>query len=203
MAEEFDKDYWEDVHRDHHADDHDPNPQLVAEATGLAPGAALDAGCGAGRDARWLAERGWRVTAVDFSEAALRQARERAAALDVEAAARIEWLAADLTGWTPPAEAFDLVSAQYVHLPTAAARDDLYRRLAAAVAPGGTLLVAGHLTPHGHTGAPTELYLDAEAVAAGFDTDAWEVVAETRPRRAADAHEDFEGDAVLKARRRS
>jgi SAM-dependent methyltransferase len=205
MSEEFDKEFWQDVHRDHHAVDHGPNPQLVAESADLAPGAALDAGCGAGADARWLAGHGWRVTAVDFSEAALHQARERAASLDAAVAERIDWVEADLTSWTPPAEAFDLVSAQYVHLTTAAAREDLYRRLAAAVAPGGTLLIAGHQTPTRHSGDPSELYLDAAALAAGFDSDQWDVLAETRAPRAADAddHEHFEGDAVLKARRRS
>ena len=44
-----------------------PNPHLVTDAAGLAPGTALDVGAGEGADAIWLAERGWRVTAVDIS----------------------------------------------------------------------------------------------------------------------------------------
>jgi 2-polyprenyl-3-methyl-5-hydroxy-6-metoxy-1,4-benzoquinol methylase len=47
------------------------NPQLVAEVVDLSPGAALDVGCGEGADAIWLAEHGWRVTAVDLSTVAL------------------------------------------------------------------------------------------------------------------------------------
>ncbi|MDI5942806.1 methyltransferase domain-containing protein, partial [Micromonospora sp. DH15] len=117
-----------------------PNPQLVAEATGLPAGRALDVGCGEGADAGWLAGRGWRVTAVDISATALERAAAHAAAAGPEVADRIEWLHADLRV-TPPAEgAYDLVSAQFMHLP-GAARRELVARLAAAVAPGGTLLI--------------------------------------------------------------
>ena len=52
-----------------------PNPQLVAEVTGLAPARALDVGSGEGADAVWLAERGWQVTAVDISTTALEPGR--------------------------------------------------------------------------------------------------------------------------------
>src|ERR671912_1383468 len=56
-----------------------PNPQLVAEASGLAPGTALDVGCGEGGDVIWLAQHGWRVTGADFSAAGLARARRHAA----------------------------------------------------------------------------------------------------------------------------
>jgi 2-polyprenyl-3-methyl-5-hydroxy-6-metoxy-1,4-benzoquinol methylase len=68
-----------------------PSRFLVAEVAGLPPGAALDLGCGAGRNAVWLAEQGWRVTAVDFSDVALRMAR----ALADERRVAVEWIEAD------------------------------------------------------------------------------------------------------------
>src|ERR687885_1951411 len=55
-----------------------PNGRLVAEVASLAPGRALDVGCGEGADAIWLAQRGWTVTAVDISDVALGRAREAA-----------------------------------------------------------------------------------------------------------------------------
>lgn len=116
-----------------------PNGVLVTEVAGLAPGQALDVGCGEGGDARWLARRGWQVTAVDISRVAL----ERAAAASADVADRIAWVRADLTVAPPPSGSFDLVSVQYFPLPRRPDHAAL-RRLLAAVAPGGTLLVAGH-----------------------------------------------------------
>jgi 2-polyprenyl-3-methyl-5-hydroxy-6-metoxy-1,4-benzoquinol methylase len=49
----------------------EPNRLFAAEIAGLEPGRALDLACGEGRNAVWLAEQGWRVTAVDFSDVAL------------------------------------------------------------------------------------------------------------------------------------
>ena len=93
-----------------------PNAQLVAEVTDLPPGTALDAGCGEGGDAHWLAGRGWRVTALDVSEVALRRAAAHAPA---EAGDRIRWQQADFTAWESDGAVFDLVSAQFLHFPSA------------------------------------------------------------------------------------
>jgi SAM-dependent methyltransferase len=112
---------------------------LVAEGAGLRPGTALDLGCGAGRNAVWLAEQGWRVTAVDFSGVALRMARDLAGQRRVE----VDWREADLLAWTPPARAFDLVCVLYLQLP-AAERRTVLAGAAGAVREGGTLLVVGH-----------------------------------------------------------
>ena len=109
---------------------------------------------------------------------------------------------ADLTRWTPPAAAFDLVSAQYFHLPPHD-RDPAFARLAAAVAPGGSLLVVGHRPSELHTGMP-EMFFTAELIAATLDPDAWDVVVcEDRPRTASvpAGHELPVADAVLRARR--
>jgi SAM-dependent methyltransferase len=116
-----------------------PSRFLVAEVAGLRPGAALDLGCGAGRNSVWLAEQGWRVTAVDFSEVALRMAR----ALADERRAAVEWIEADALDWTPPPRAYDLVCVLYLQLPEPDRRAVL-ARAADAVGPRGTLLVLGH-----------------------------------------------------------
>jgi SAM-dependent methyltransferase len=148
---EFSAAYWEDRYRNGGgASRRDPSPSLLAEASDLAPGSALDAGCGWGADAMWLAARGWTVTAVDVSPAAVDQAREAAEAADPQAASRVTWLPADLTTWDPD-ERFDLVTSHYVHVP--GPQEALFARLASWVAPGGTLLVVGHgHSPgrHGH-----------------------------------------------------
>jgi SAM-dependent methyltransferase len=107
----------------------------------LAPGTALDLGAGEGGDALWLAGRGWRVTAVDVSPTALDRLAARAAEAGVEVAVERHDLAA-----TFPAGRFDLVSAQFLQSPIEFPRDDVLRRAAAAVAPGGLLLVVAHLT---------------------------------------------------------
>ncbi len=185
-----------------------PNPQLVAEIAELPSGTALDAGSGEGADAIWLAERGWRVTGVDFSTTALARAAEHAAVRGEEVAARIDWRHADLMAWTPPEGAFDLVSAQYMHLPPEP-RAALFARLAAAVAPGGTLLIVGHdfsdVAAGAHRPPMPEMFFTAEGLAAGLQPGEWVVlVTEARPRPAK-VHEGEEitvCDAVLRARRR-
>lgn len=208
MSEEFDRTYWEERYRGHPGGHRrPPNPQLVAEAADLAPGPALDAGCGEGADAIWLASRGWRVTAVDIAATALHRARERAESLGPEIAGRIDWVEADLTEWTPAEERFDLVSAQYVH--PAAPRATLLRRLADAVAPGGTLLVVGHHpsdrhSTGSHAPAPGS-HITAEEVVADLDADRWDVVvAEARRHAVTDphGHEIAMHDAVVRARKR-
>ena len=116
----------------------EPNRFLVEEVAGLDPGRALELGCGEGRNARWLAERGWRVTAVDFSPVAL----ERARGLAERRGLAVEWVCADATAYGAEA-VHDLVALLYLQLPEA----ELARALGAAVAalaPGGTLLVVGH-----------------------------------------------------------
>jgi SAM-dependent methyltransferase len=185
-----------------------PNPQLVAEAADLAPGTAVDVGSGEGADAIWLAERGWRVVGLDFATAALRRAAAHAAERGPEVAARIDWVHHDVTTWEPGEQRFDLVSAQFMHLPPAA-RVPLFARLADAVAPGGDLLIVGHdvsdlATAAGRPAVP-EMFFTAEEVAATLDPDRWEVlVAESRPRTVPDPDrtEITVHDAVLRARRR-
>ncbi|MGZ4381813.1 MAG: SAM-dependent methyltransferase [Gaiellaceae bacterium] len=116
----------------------EPNRFLVSELDGLAPGRALDIACGEGRNAVWLAQQGWAVTGVDFSEVGLAKAAQLAESRGVE----VEWVAADLLEYRPPA-GLELAIAFYFQVP-----DDERRlvlgRAAEALAPGGTMLVVAH-----------------------------------------------------------
>lgn len=202
--------FWNDLYaeRDRIWSGH-PNAALVRVVADLPPGHALDLGCGEGGDTVWLAEQGWRVTGVDISATALARARAAAAerALD-----RVDWAQADLADWEPPA-AYDLVSACFLHSPVDFPREAVLRRAAAAVAPGGHLLLVGHAASppwsrHQHDGdhAHPELPTLAEEIAAlALDPDAWDtVVAETADRRAVgpDGEPAVLQDNVILARRR-
>jgi SAM-dependent methyltransferase len=113
----------------------EPDPTVVSEVERLEPGRALDLGCGQGRNGAWLVRNGWVVTGVDFSDVALEAARE--------AAPDAQWSEADLREYEPAEAAYDLVLYAFVQLP-ADERRTVLRRAAAALAPGGTLLVVGH-----------------------------------------------------------
>ncbi|MHA3702085.1 class I SAM-dependent methyltransferase [Jatrophihabitans sp. YIM 134969] len=126
----------------------DPNGALVAEVADLAPGRALDVGCGEGADAVWLARRGWAVTALDVSSVALDRAARHAA----DVGAEVAWLHHGLLDADLPAGGFDLVSAQYPSLRATPGRDAEHA-LARAVAPGGTLLVVHHVADPEHARA--------------------------------------------------
>ncbi|MFC0627722.1 class I SAM-dependent methyltransferase [Kribbella deserti] len=203
MTEVYDEAFWEERYgSSERVWSGKPNPQLVAEAEGLPPGKALDVGCGEGADAIWLASRGWRVTAVDFSKVALARAAEHAGDL------AIDWQHVDVTAWDPPKQAFDLVSAQFMHLPNEP-REVLYAGLADAVAPNGRLLIVAHHprdleTTAGRPHLP-DMFFTAEQLAATLDPAEWTVLAtDARPRAVADS----DGkpitihDAVLHAERR-
>jgi SAM-dependent methyltransferase len=115
------------------------NRFLVEEVDGMAPERALDLACGEGRNAVWLAERGWKVTGVDFSRVGLEKARQ----LEDSRGAHAEWVAADLLDYRPTPEAFALVIVFYLQVPEAE-RSPILRSAAGAVAPGGTFLLVAH-----------------------------------------------------------
>ncbi len=115
-----------------------PNATLKSLLADAAPGAAVDLGAGEGRNAIWLASRGWDVTAVDFSEAGLATGRTRADSLGLT----LTWVRADVTVWSPPGPV-DLVLLAYLQLPGQALRGVL-ERAATWLAPGGRLVVIGH-----------------------------------------------------------
>jgi SAM-dependent methyltransferase len=184
----------------------EPNAVLVAEVADLAPGTALDVGSGEGGDAVWLAARGWRVTAIDVSRVALERVAARAAAEGV--ADRVTTAVVDLYA-DPVPGAHDLVTAHFMQLP-GADRPAIFRGLAGAVAPGGTLLLVGHdpegMPPEAHEHHPADMFATAGELVAelGDALDGWTVeVAERRGRDAVqpDGRPRFLYDAILRARR--
>lgn len=187
MSDGFDKRFWE-AHWDRGASETPPapaNPALESELGDLVPGAALDAGCGEGTEAIWLASRGWAVTAADISGRALDVARARAAAADVT----VDWIETDLSTWSP-AVGFDLVTTFYAH-PTIP-QLDFYDRIAGWVKPGGTLLIVGHLRGEGgghEHGTPADASVTADAVASRLIDAGWSVqTAAERERTLPDRH---------------
>lgn len=118
----------------------EPN-RFVAEALGSREpaGRALDLACGEGRNAIWLARRGWKVTGVDYSDVAIERARQLAASAGV----LVEWIRGDATTRALEAGAFALVIVSYLQLPGPELRRVL-ERAAAALAPGGELFGIGH-----------------------------------------------------------
>ncbi|HET9971042.1 MAG TPA: class I SAM-dependent methyltransferase [Streptosporangiaceae bacterium] len=183
-----------------------PNALFAAHAADLEPGEALDAGCGEGADAIWLARRGWAVTAVDVSAVALERAAAAAGAAGGDVAGRIGWRREDLLTWVPEPDRYDLVSAQFMHFPRAELTA-FHQRLATAVRPGGTLLLIAHHPDDLHAarnGHPDRFWY-AEDIAASLEPGQWEVrVAEASGRSAI----DHDGqpvtvrDTVLRAARR-
>src|SRR5579859_4140423 len=144
MTQAFDKNYWESHWQQGNGPasgrEIDPNPYLARELSSLTPGTALDAGCGEGAEAIWLASKGWQVTAADISTEALSRASEHATK-GCAAPERVQWVEADLSVWEPGKQ-FDLVTTHCAHL--AMPQLVFYERISHWVAPGGTLLLVGY-----------------------------------------------------------
>lgn len=121
----------------------EPNRFVRAHCERLPVGDALDLACGEGRNAHWLARLGWRVTGVDFSAVAIERARAFTDKLPELHALRLRWEVADVLTYKIKPASLDLTLVSYLHLP-AAQRDALLLRLAAALRPGGHLLLVGH-----------------------------------------------------------
>ena len=127
-----------------------PNVFVQEHCADLPPGRALDVAGGEGRNALWLADRGWEATIADFSAVAL----QRAAHIwdqRVQPLGRLHVRQADVVTDTLGELDHDLVVVCYLHLP-AEDRRRVHRSAAAAVAPGGTLLVVAHHTDNLHDG---------------------------------------------------
>ncbi|MCU1584953.1 MAG: SAM-dependent methyltransferase [Microbacteriaceae bacterium] len=180
MTHDFDKGYWEQHWAQSHGaassdfEGNAPNPYLARETAGLMPDTALDAGCGTGGEAIWLAAHGWRVTAADISAIALDRASEHAAVASVSDT--VTWVEADLTSWEPGRQ-FDLVVTSYAH--PAMAQLAFYARISEWVAPGGTLLIVGHRNDHASTGhsqrPPANAAVTLSDITEVLDPTAWRI----------------------------
>lgn len=178
-----------------------PNGALVAEVSKLAPGKALDLGCGEGADAIWLATREWRVTGIDISRVAL----DRAARAADEAGVAVDWVLADFVAQPPARGAYDLVTSHYPAL----LRADIERGIDAVVhgvAPGGTLLFVGHELSDPSValehGFDPDDYVQVDDVAARLGRDWLIEVHETRVRSSAPSGPSpHHADRILRARR--
>ena len=176
---------------------------LAAEAEALAPGRALDLGCGEGGDAVWLAQRGWQVTAVDVAPVALERGAAHAAEAGIEG---ITWEHHDLAR-TFPDGAYDLVSAQFFQSPIELPRDEVLHRAAAAVAPRGRFIMVSHAaapswSEHAHVQFPTP---EEELASLALDPAEWEVLRCEVAERTGTGPDGQAGgmlDAVVLARRR-
>lgn len=147
-----------------------PNQWVAEVCAPLTPGRALDIAAGEGRNAIWLAERGWQVVATDFSPVAVARVTELAQTRLGVDAARLEAVVADATAPQPggPA-AYDLVVLCYVQLPAPQWQTALARAVE-ATAPGGLVVVVLHSTSNldGGFGGPKDpaVLYDPEAVVA-------------------------------------
>jgi SAM-dependent methyltransferase len=156
-----------------------PNQFVEAELADLPPGRAVDLAAGEGRNAIWLARRGWQVTAVDFAQAALDKGRQLAGNLPVE------WVCDDATTWSGDAS-YDLCVVAYLQL-EAEGRRAAVRHGFASVRPGGTFLLVAHDATNllEGTGGPQDpaVLMTAEDVLADLGGERFEVQRAVRVQR--------------------
>lgn len=158
------------------------------------PGVGLDVASGEGRNAVWLAERGWEMTAVDFSEVAVE--RGRAASDDVD------FVVADVLEWEP-GKRYDLALIAYLHLHEEDMRQ-VIERVASWLKPGGELFLIGHDESNiaeGHGGPQVpEILTKVEATVEWLD--GLEIVEAQVVRRPVETDDGqvFARDALVRAR---
>lgn len=116
-----------------------PNELFAREVKNLRPGKALDVACGEGRNAVWLAEQGWDVTAIDFSDVAIEKGRQIAARREVN----VNWITEDVSSWQLPRREFDLVAVLYLHT-TIDEREQWLENVISSIKPSGTFIYIAH-----------------------------------------------------------
>jgi SAM-dependent methyltransferase len=128
---------WDERYAERQQWSSEPNRLVADLLADLPPGDAVDLAAGEGRHALWLAGRGWRATAVDFSAVGLDRGRAQ------PGSDAVTWVVDDVRTWTAPDASLDLVLVAYLHLP----QDEtvpLLTRTVDWLRPGGRLLVLGH-----------------------------------------------------------
>ena len=205
---QFTQEFWDDRYRSAgRLWSGQPNPQLVAQIADLAPGEALEAGCGEGADAIWLARQGWTVTAVDVSAVALERAAGYAAAAGDEIARRITWQREDLCPGSRGRSGSTWCRRSSCTPPRASSRRCTggWRRRSG---PAGRCSWWAHHPDdlHANVGrtGPADRFWSAQDIAASLDPGSWEVIVADAPGRSAtdlDGRPVMVRDTVLRARR--
>lgn len=163
-----------------------PNQFVAAELAELPPGRALDVAAGEGRNALWLAERGWEVTAVDFSLIGLDKGRTWQSRHERGRDLHVDWVHADVLEYDAGPSTYDLALLAYLQLPVEPRRTAL-RRSFAALRDGGTLFLVAHDSSNltQGTGGPQDasVLYTAEEVLADLDGERFEVLRAERVTR--------------------
>ena len=138
--------------RERSAEDFDasPTPLLASAAANLTQGKALDLACGAGRNALWLAQQGWDVTAVDGAPAAIEILQKQA----TERALKVNAVVADLEKREFQIEPsrWNLIAICYY------LQRNLFEPAKRGLVPGGLLISITHITESGESDSPHRLY---------------------------------------------
>ena len=157
-----------------------PNQFVEAALADLPPGRAVDLAAGEGRNAVWLASRGWDVTAVDFSRVALERGRETAPD------AGVTWVCADVLTWRSGAEPYDLAVLAYLQL-EASGRRRATRNGFGCLRPGGTFFLVAHDSSNltEGTGGPQDpsVLMTADDILADLGDASYDVVEAARVER--------------------
>lgn len=170
-----------------------PNGFVARELADLSPGRAIDVAAGEGRNAIWLAERGWQVTAVDFSRVGIEKGRALQERRDGGTALAVDWVTADVLTYDPPQASYDLALLAYLQL-SADQRRAAMRRAFGWLRDGGHLFVVAHDSTNltEGTGGPQdpEVLYTAEDVLADLDGERFEVLDAERVARQVRPDED-------------
>lgn len=170
----------------------EPNVFVADRLLEVEPGVGLDLASGEGRNAIWLAERGWDMTAVDFSAVAAERGREHSDS--------VEFMVADVLTWEPDRR-FDLVLIAYLHLDESEF-EPLIRRATMWLVPGGELFMVGHdlsNLEHGVGGPPApEVLWDVDRMVSWLE--GLEIVEARVLEREVEGEEKTARDALIRAR---